>query len=396
MKYSQTQSNFIGNIHNSKQVRIHGLARHFVKRRDCTAPHHRFRTTEGRIEDHHRPVVVGRPLLGRTLCSEDSAGKSSCVTAVCGSGKLECAGNVAVPPATFAEFTLDDGGGLDFYDVSLVDGYNLPMLVVPQRGTGANCSITGCCGGPQRRMPVGAHGDERRRRAGGLQERMRGVPEARACPRAYSYAFDYKSSTFTCAGADYHITFCPPPGTSQKSSSLEGHNPMSSNLPADSTMVYEGALVDGLPPQYVREGDCGAISPCCPALDQNVQSVPRTELPAAFATIFWVMMQLASMMRNSSVFLQVLSWRWLRYCLDLGYARVEVDLEAGFAEIDNGNRTTRGEHNGGNDSNLRIRPVTGAYGCLASVSQDATISLTEVSTISVCSANQEVVSLSHK
>ncbi|GFS40768.1 cytochrome P450, family 706, subfamily A, polypeptide 2 [Actinidia rufa] len=44
----------------------------------------------------------------------------------------------------------------------------------------------------------------------------------------------------------------------------------------------------------------------------------------------------------------------------------------------------------------RIRPVTGAYGCLASVSQDATISLTEVSTISVCSANQKVVSLSHE
>ncbi|MGI4329182.1 thaumatin family protein, partial [Klebsiella pneumoniae] len=63
-----------------------------------------------------------------------------------------------------------------------------------------------------------------------------------ACPHAYSYAYDDKTSTFTCAGADYHITFCPPPSTSQKSST-DVHNPVSSNSPAlDSTMVYEGAL----------------------------------------------------------------------------------------------------------------------------------------------------------
>lgn len=30
-----------------------------------------------------------------------------------------------------------------------------------------------------------------------------------ACPRSYSYAYDDPTSTFTCAGADYTITFCP-------------------------------------------------------------------------------------------------------------------------------------------------------------------------------------------
>ncbi|XLR50105.1 hypothetical protein S83_000777 [Arachis hypogaea] len=30
-----------------------------------------------------------------------------------------------------------------------------------------------------------------------------------ACPKAYSYAFDDATSTFTCSGADYTITFCP-------------------------------------------------------------------------------------------------------------------------------------------------------------------------------------------
>lgn len=30
-----------------------------------------------------------------------------------------------------------------------------------------------------------------------------------ACPRSYSYAYDDATSTFTCRGADYVITFCP-------------------------------------------------------------------------------------------------------------------------------------------------------------------------------------------
>ena len=33
----------------------------------------------------------------------------------------------------------------------------------------------------------------------------------KACPTAYSYAYDDGTSTFTCSGADYIITFCPPP-----------------------------------------------------------------------------------------------------------------------------------------------------------------------------------------
>lgn len=31
----------------------------------------------------------------------------------------------------------------------------------------------------------------------------------RACPRAYSYAFDDGTSTFTCKAYDYAIIFCP-------------------------------------------------------------------------------------------------------------------------------------------------------------------------------------------
>ncbi|GKB53159.1 thaumatin-like protein 1, partial [Tanacetum coccineum] len=41
-------------------------------------------------------------------------------------------------PATLAEFTIGGSGGKDFYDVSNVDGFNLPVSIVPnvveQRG----------------------------------------------------------------------------------------------------------------------------------------------------------------------------------------------------------------------------------------------------------------------
>ena len=36
------------------------------------------------------------------------------------------------PPATLAEFTLNGWGNQDYYDVSLVDGYNLQMSIHPK------------------------------------------------------------------------------------------------------------------------------------------------------------------------------------------------------------------------------------------------------------------------
>ncbi|KAF2295597.1 hypothetical protein GH714_033260 [Hevea brasiliensis] len=91
-----------------------------------------------------RHLLHGVAAWGRTFCSEDSTGKFSCLTGDCGSGKLECSGGGAAPQATLAEFKLDGYGGMDYFDVSLVHGYNLPLLVVPQGGSGQNCSRTGC------------------------------------------------------------------------------------------------------------------------------------------------------------------------------------------------------------------------------------------------------------
>jgi hypothetical protein len=45
-----------------------------------------------------------------------------------------------VPPVSLAEFTLSASGGLDYYDVSLVDGYNLPVEIKNTQG----CRVADC------------------------------------------------------------------------------------------------------------------------------------------------------------------------------------------------------------------------------------------------------------
>ena len=50
----------------------------------------------------------------------------------------------ATPPASLFEITLGAGDDKDFYDVSIVDGYNLPLIAVPQGVLNGKCNATGC------------------------------------------------------------------------------------------------------------------------------------------------------------------------------------------------------------------------------------------------------------
>ncbi|PIM97476.1 hypothetical protein CDL12_30053 [Handroanthus impetiginosus] len=171
---------------------------------------------------------------GRTGCKfSDESG--SCQTGDCGSGQAECNGSGAAPPATLAEFTLGNGG-LDFYDVSLVDGYNLPMIVETSGGSGM-CASTGCVtdlnrvcpselragGGAACKSACEAFGRPEYCCSGSFSSPASCRPSVysqmfkSACPRSYSYAYDDPTSTFTCSGADYTVTFCPST-PSQKSS----------------------------------------------------------------------------------------------------------------------------------------------------------------------------------
>lgn len=71
---------------------------------------------------------------GRSNCSFSSNGQASsgngqaCTTGDCG-GVLACK-SPGTPPATLAEFTMNGSSSQTFYDISLVDGYNLPLAIV--------------------------------------------------------------------------------------------------------------------------------------------------------------------------------------------------------------------------------------------------------------------------
>ncbi|MFS8007281.1 putative glucan endo-1,3-beta-D-glucosidase [Helianthus anomalus] len=142
----------------------------------------------------------------------------------------ECNGAGATPPATLAEFTLSNASGKDFYDVSLVDGFNLPISVVPQGGcpvTDCPVDINGQCM-PELAVKDGSRGTIGCKSACVAFNKSEycctgdhGAPETcpptnyskffkNLCPKAYSYAYDDKSSTFTCnTNPNYDITFCP-------------------------------------------------------------------------------------------------------------------------------------------------------------------------------------------
>lgn len=187
---------------------------------------------------------------GRTGCNFGSE-SGSCSTADCGSGQAECNGAGAAPPATLAEFTLGSGGQ-DFYDVSLVDGYNLPMIIEGNGGSGS-CATTGCVSDLNQQCPaelkVGdgeacksaceAFGTPEYCCSGAYNSPATCKPSVyaemfkSACPRSYSYAYDDPTSTFTCTGADYTVTFCPSI-PSQKSS--KDTSPTTTNADGTGTM----------------------------------------------------------------------------------------------------------------------------------------------------------------
>ncbi|XP_047173087.1 thaumatin-like protein 1 [Vigna umbellata] len=193
----------------------------------------------------------------RTGCTFDGSGSGSCLTGDCGSGQVECNGAGAAPPATLAEFTLGTGGQ-DFYDVSLVDGYNLPMIVEGTGGSGL-CATTGCTSDLNQQCPAelrasegsacksaceafgspeyccnGAYGSPATCRPSIYSEMFKA-----ACPKSYSYAYDDATSTFTCTGADYTVTFCPS-SPSQKSSRDTTTNPMPSTSSSSSQGTVTG------------------------------------------------------------------------------------------------------------------------------------------------------------
>ncbi|XP_043716617.1 thaumatin-like protein 1 [Telopea speciosissima] len=165
----------------------------------------------------------------RTFCS--TAGNFRCNTGDCSSGQVTCNGAGGAIPSTLVEFTVGGNGGLDFYDVSLVDGFNIPVSVTPQGDS--SCNSTSCVANINSICPhelsvvdpngaiigcksaCNTFGDPKYCCTGDYGSPVTCPPTnysmifKNKCPLAYSYAYDDKTSLFTCMGANYLIIFCP-------------------------------------------------------------------------------------------------------------------------------------------------------------------------------------------
>ncbi|TEB32603.1 thaumatin-like protein [Coprinellus micaceus] len=181
-------------------------------------------------------------IWGRRGCDfSKPAPAEQCLTGGC-IGGLECDAKTGggVPPATLAEFTFD--GTEDWYDVSLVDGFNIPVGITNDVG----CSTSDCpvdlnsnCPDPLKGPfdasgnPVGcksaclANLDGNQSNSSNCCSGSHSLPGTcpssgvsyynyfkNKCPDAYAYAYDEASGTalFKCPSkkkADYTVTFCP-------------------------------------------------------------------------------------------------------------------------------------------------------------------------------------------
>ncbi|KAL7418585.1 hypothetical protein Q5752_007043 [Cryptotrichosporon argae] len=186
--------------------------------------------------------TAGR-VWARTGCATADDGTFACLTGGCDSGaggEVTCS-TTDQPPATLAEFTLSSSGA-DNYDISLVDGFNIPLSIAPSDSA---CEAPACAADINALCPAilrtaidasgvnygcahacnAGFGEEtygNRACCSGGYAAEPALCEACGvdyydvfkdnCNTSYAYAYDEKSGTalWTCeSGPDYTITFCP-------------------------------------------------------------------------------------------------------------------------------------------------------------------------------------------
>ncbi|ODN80974.1 hypothetical protein L202_03084 [Cryptococcus amylolentus CBS 6039] len=194
-------------------------------------------------------------IWARTGCEKDGDG-INCVIGGCKNNAIACDGiEYGTAGATLAEISLNQYMGQDFYDISIVDGYNLPMTITPSDSSctppscGADTDILTQCD-PSLVYPKGNDKIYSCNSACGnsieFQDKTRGAlvnadplnspvccqkngvtVDHKDCPDtyipfykkmksmcndAYVYSDDdmYQDAVFGCAfGTDYTVVFCP-------------------------------------------------------------------------------------------------------------------------------------------------------------------------------------------
>eukprot|EP00246_Nothoceros_aenigmaticus_P005380 TRINITY_DN17405_c0_g1_i1.p1 TRINITY_DN17405_c0_g1~~TRINITY_DN17405_c0_g1_i1.p1 ORF type:complete len:230 (+),score=15.64 TRINITY_DN17405_c0_g1_i1:57-746(+) len=127
--------------------------------------------------------------------------------------------------ANIAQFSIGESS-TDFYDLSNVNAYTIPMLINPTSiaggGTrsGMKCGSPGCtisnipsfCKGNNQLVshPTGAYSCINTDGTAGKSATSNTNLFKQACPSVYSYSTDHATSLYTCpTGSNYEIVFCP-------------------------------------------------------------------------------------------------------------------------------------------------------------------------------------------
>ncbi|CAO3683917.1 unnamed protein product [Umbelopsis ramanniana] len=161
-----------------------------------------------------------------------------CTSATDQASNQQCGTPGTPNPASLAEFTFEGSGNQDFYDLSMVDGFNLPIEIQPigasQGSTKYICGSPTCTTLPTCPSDLTvlttegdllacqsdcSHYNEAQYCCTGAYNSAatcNGGPYAplikSACPDAYSFAYDDSTSTYTCpsgTATGYTITWCP-------------------------------------------------------------------------------------------------------------------------------------------------------------------------------------------
>ncbi|KAL2517072.1 Osmotin-like protein OSM34 [Abeliophyllum distichum] len=161
----------------------------------------------------------GARIWARTGCNFDGSGRGKCQTGDC-NGLLKCQAYGA-PPNTLAEYALNQFNNLDFFDISLVDGFNVKMEFSPTsngctRGIRCTADINGQCPN-ELKAPGGCNNpctvfktDQYCCNSDSCGPTNFSKFFKDRCPDAYSYPKDDQTSTFTCpGGTNYRVVFCP-------------------------------------------------------------------------------------------------------------------------------------------------------------------------------------------
>ncbi|XP_020574775.1 thaumatin-like protein [Phalaenopsis equestris] len=191
-----------------------------------------FLLSSGKTKRIQAPPQWNGRFWARTDCDFSSNLNPSCQTGDC-QGLLFCNGTIGLPPATLVEVSIqEETSKPSFYDVSLVDGYNLPVSV-SARPTNPNCLIQGCKRSVNDVCPEELQILDQKRDViacksaclafnqdifccrGSYQSPEKCKPSMYsklfkdACPSYFSYAYDTPTPLMSCSSKVYVITFCP-------------------------------------------------------------------------------------------------------------------------------------------------------------------------------------------